>query len=195
MLADLTDLAAYLGRTLTATEETQATLLLQASARSIRRFTRQTITRVDSDAVVLQGNWGSVLVLPERPVVSISSVAINGTSLTVNEGYTWDGGDKLYRGRRTINTGTDPTEPWPYRHELYWGGPSAQVAVTYSHGWVDVPEDIRAISCAMVARAMSTPAGVKSETTGPFSVSYTAGADSAITMTRDERRALRDLRR
>lgn len=186
------DLGRYLRRTLTEDEDFWARQQLELSAAAIRGFCRQTFDYVAADSVILQGNWTSVLTLPERPVVSITSVTIATTALTVDSGYTWDGGDKLYRGAREYlhGEGSNPVEPM--RHELHWGGPSARVTVVYSHGYqTDYPELLKSISLEMCAVGLSTTPGIKQESLGQYS--YTADSPQAgrVTLTADQKRALR----
>lgn len=192
--ATATELGTYLGRTLTTDETSRATALLGYASAAIKGYCRQTLEQVSADSAVLVGNWGSVLVLPERPVTAITSVTITSTSLTVNSDYVWDGGDRLYRGSREFVYGDEP-DPIVMRHELHWGGPSAQVTVVYTHGWasgdahLDVP---KGICLEMAARAMHTTPGVKQESIGQYSYTSDNPGASAVTLTTDMRRQLRD---
>ncbi|MEW3935603.1 hypothetical protein, partial [Pseudomonas aeruginosa] len=67
--ATWSDLEVRTGQTFTTAQKEQATMLLAEASSKIQGETRQQIELVDDDAVTLQGNWGSVLVLPQFPVV------------------------------------------------------------------------------------------------------------------------------
>lgn len=51
----------------------------------------------------------------------------------------------------------------------------AAVTLTYSHGYPEVPDGIKAVVIASAARAFATPAGVQSEALGGWSVHYQKG--------------------
>lgn len=192
------DLAIYLLRTsdagnpFTSAEEDQAALLLDEATSTIQAELRQTIELVEDDAAVLVGNWGSTLVLPELPVVSIASVDIDGSVLAEDSGFTWDGSRTLYRGNWSLLSGS-----WqPNTAEsalLYWGGPSAKVTVTYTHGWDPIPPVVAGVCRAMVARAMPNPGGgVVSETLGAHQVGYgSASLAGTVALMPAERRTLK----
>lgn len=184
--ATIDDVGVYMNRSLSTGEAAQAQMLLNIATSNIQQETHQTVTLVEDDVAVLRGSFGSVLTLPERPVVDITAVEIDGTALTASTGYTWDGKQKLYRGTWSFNGGSWLRLGSPY---LDWGGNQAQVEVTYSHGFSAIPDAVKGVCLAMVARGMSSPGGgVKSETLGPYSVAYDS---DAMAVNPAERRILR----
>lgn len=158
------DLEALTGRSF---ETAQATLLLDLATAVIRSYTAQTLDQVEDDDVVLPGRWGSVLVLPERPVTAVAAISVDGTVLAAAD-WSWDGADKVYRGSRidsvSINDGA--------LSDGHWGGPHVQVEVTYTHGFPTIPDDIKAVCLAMADRAAASPGGVTQESVGSYSVTY-----------------------
>lgn len=193
-LATAADLGRYLGRELTEDEVFRATLLLDLATAAVKDYTGQDIERVTADSQVLQGNWGSTLILPQRPVISVTSVTISTTTLTANTDYAWDGGDVLYRGSREYLHGGEPYTPDPMRHLLHWGGPSAQVTVVYTHGLADGSKKLdtpRGIVLEMAATQLSTTPGIKQESIGQYSYTADSPATGRVTLTADMRRALR----
>lgn len=192
--ATASDLATYLNKSdMTAGEVDQANMLLDIATGAIQREVGQTIEYVAADVAVLRGNYGSVLVLPERPVLSVSAVSINGTSLTVSTDYVWDGATSLYRGRRFFNN--QYQEEWfKDRTNLHWGGEDAQVSVTYTHGFAELPPDVIGVCLDLAARAVNSPAGIKAETLGSYSVTYEQRS-AAGRLTAEDRRQLRWLKR
>lgn len=187
--ATYSDLETRVNQTFTAAQRAQATMLLAEASSKIAGETGQQISLATDDEVVLVGNWSSRLVLPQWPVVNVTAVTIDTTALTVSTGYTWDGQRTLYRGAWANLSGY--WRPYPQDVDLYWGGPSAQVTVTYSHGFSAIPPAIQGVCMAMAWREMQDPAGTTtSKTIGPFSQTSSAGT-GALSMTADERRTVR----
>lgn len=189
------DLADYLGRDRFAepTEYRQAVLLLDLASAEIRAWTRQTIDLVSGDAVMLAGTWRDTLVLPEQPVVSVSSVAVDGTTLGATD-YTLVAGT-LVAGAATsfLDIGASP-QGGTGVHAGNWGGPGARVAVTYTHGFSTVPGSVKAATLAVAARMVSGSVGVRQEAIAGYSVTYAnPGATSALSD--GEKASLRWLRR
>ncbi|MCC5574479.1 hypothetical protein IMZ11_02335 [Microtetraspora sp. AC03309] len=148
--------AARLGYSLTAGEE--EALLARASAR-IRREAGQQISSITS-TVTLDVHGGRVL-LPGGPVTAVASVAHTaadgGAAIT---GWRWNGYDKVYQ--------LPPC--------------AQQVAVTYTHGFVTVPDELVELVCSVAQRlgtsdgATGMEAGIRSESIDDYSVTYASEA-------------------
>lgn len=184
--ATAADLAAYLGVTIAGDDVARAELLLDDASAEVQDAAGQTIAAVTGDVVVLRGDWGSVLQLPERPVTAVDAVTVRDaagitTVLAENVDYVWDRLGRLQRVSVTSRV-PNPSAGW-------WGGPNATVTVTYSHGWDDVPQLIRRITRAAAARAWVNPEGARSKTFDGYGAVL-----SAPELTRAERRALRKFR-
>ena len=178
------DLEAYTGTTV-ATD--RATLLLDAATAAIQTYCGQTFTQATTTAV-MPGSWDSKLELPERPVTAVTTVIIGDTTLTVDTDYVWDGQHMLHRGTKvdgvlSVNGPDYLIDGWGD-----WGGPGAQVSVTYTHGFATIPGVVKGVCLALAARSLQSPDGVNSESVGSYSVSYsrTGGAVSLL----DEERSL-----
>lgn len=184
------ELEAYTG---TSIDTTRATLLLDLATGAIRAHTNQTLSRVANDTVVLPGNYTGTLELPERPVASVASVSIGDTNLAADVDYVWDGASSLLRG--TLVTGVLVVNDGPLLSGRGdWGGPGAQVSVTYTHGFATISDDIKGVCLALAARSLSSPDGVNSETVGSYSVSYSR-TGGAVSLLDEERRLLDRYRR
>lgn len=125
-----------------------AELALASASAVIRNWTRQTITRVVDDVATLRVLHTEELVLPQRPVASVSQVRVN--SLTLLDWVL--SGDRLLRTggwRRLPGTTTYP-DP-------------GLVEVTYTHGYEEVPDEIRAVCLDLAAVSVTNP-GYKRET-------------------------------
>lgn len=180
------ELEAYTGTSI-ATD--RARILLDMASAAIRAYCRQTFTRTTTTAV-FPGTFGSALVLPERPVTAITLVKIGDTTLTVDTDYVWDGQHTLHRGTKVDGVLSVNGPDYLINGWGDWGGPGAQVSVTYTHGFAIIPNDIKGVCLALAARTLGSPDGVNSESVGSYSVSYsrTGGAVSLL----DEERALLD---
>jgi hypothetical protein len=123
-----------------------ADLALASASAVIRSWTRQSITQVIDDVVKLRVLHHSELVLPQRPVTSVSRVRVN--SLTLLDWVL--SGDRLLRTggwRRLPGTTTYP-DP-------------GLVEVTYTHGYAEVPDEVRAVCLDLAAMTLTNPRGLR----------------------------------
>lgn len=123
-----------------------ADLALASASAVIRSWTRQSITQVIDDVVTLRVLHHSELVLPQRPVTSVSRVRVN--SLTLLDWVL--SGDRLLRTggwRRLPGTTTYP-DP-------------GLVEVTYTHGYAEIPDEIRAVCLDLAAMTLTNPGGLR----------------------------------
>lgn len=172
-LATVTDVELVLQQEIVGDEKIAAAefALLSVSA-AVRNYCRQKIDRVTDDVVVLDSvSRGRLLYLPELPVISVSDVAENGVALAVTGHYQLlqpSGG--LYRVGR----------PWYYGLQT--------IAVTYTHGYAVIPDDIMAVTARAASRlyqaglrAAETGGvpGVVSKSLGDFAVTFGSGDTSA----------------
>lgn len=164
----------------------QVDQLLELASATIRDETGQDITLVEDDEIELRGNWGPELWLPQRPVLEVSAITIDGLALLPGS---WrasrDGKVTFYAGTAAIGNLGDTGCG-------YWGGTNVFVNFTYTHGLDPIPDTIKGLTLELVKRAMTaapTAGSVDSETIGSYSVRYSR--DAAQTLTRDEKRKLR----
>lgn len=167
-LATLLELENHLGRPFADEAEVKkATSVLDTVSGMARRYCRQTFDYVEDDTIILLGTWDPELRLPQRPVTAVGPIAIDGTTLTADVGYVWLGDHRILRGPRL--TGDSDPLPADMRH---WGGPTAQIEVSYSHGYETLPPELKGIVLDIAARAITSPAGVVQESVGSYSVTY-----------------------
>lgn len=182
-LSTVDEFGFFLGVTFTDAQAERAQLLLELASGAIQRFTRQTIELVEDDVAVLHGTWKAGLVLPQVPVVSVSTVELDIEGvLTEDTDWSFDGQRTLWRG--VVPTGTAGRS---------WGGDTQKITVTYTHGWEEIPAEIRAVCLQIAARSYRNPGGVSAESVGQYSVTYGSGAQG-ISLTPDEKAMLRSLR-
>lgn len=173
------ELESYTG---TSVATDRARLLLDMASAAIRAYTNQTISQATTTAI-LPGTFTDAMVLPERPVTAITLVKIGDTTLTVDTDYVWDGAHTLYRGTKVDGVLSVNGPDYLINGWGDWGGPGAQVTVTYTHGLANIPNDVKGVCLALCARSLASPDGVNSESVGTYSVSYsrTGGAVSLLT--------------
>lgn len=123
----------------------------------------QRILRVIDDEVSLMGSGDSWLDLPQRPVVSVSSVQIDGEAVTAGRGsgqYRLIG-NRLYR---SDGWATEPPEP-------------SEVTVVYTHGYAPDDQGLQLAAGAVVSiivGAYDNPEGLKAQSVDDWSATYNA---------------------
>lgn len=193
-LATVADLEALQGPV----DAASAAVALRIASGAIRRFTRQTLTLVEDETVVLDGGE-RVLALPQRPVLvdaehplTVVEIATGGVEVpAVEERDYVRHGSEL---RRSVPFfGQSRTMGWPWHSPLgIWAD---RVRVTYSHGYTEVPEDIVGVCLDLAAATLTNPSRLRSETVGGISQVYTVETFGTGSLTSDHRSILRDYRR
>ncbi|MHC4321740.1 MAG: hypothetical protein ACYST3_05635 [Planctomycetota bacterium] len=136
------DVEERLQLTFTNQPEDVITSLIDAATAHINRIAGFTLestvyTDVDFDPPV-----GSVLFLPERPLTAVGAVTDNSIALTVDTEYVFYSYGSIVR----VSNGID--RKWSTRKRQ-------SITVTYTAGWVTVPEDLVDICANMVMRAFN----------------------------------------
>lgn len=131
-----------------------AELALASASAVIRKWTRQTITRVVDDVARLRVIDCGELVLPQRPVVSVSEVKANALVLV----------DWVLSGDRLLRTGG-----WHHLPGTSSYPDPGIVQVTYTHGWDETPDDVRAVCLDLAASTVSNPGMLRQESIDDYS--------------------------
>lgn len=189
-LADLTDLAARLGRPLLSAEADRASVLLDDASAMVRSYTGQTFAQTDNDTIVVRAQQGEIR-LPQRPVRDVTvviAVGAGGAPDLPVVGWQWDGLDII----RTCQESPVINLPERWYEEDIAAYPGTY-RVTYSHGG-SVPPDVVAVVARMVLRTLTAPTmagGVTGETLGPYSYRTDgSGVGTGVVMTDDDRKTL-----
>ncbi|KUL59681.1 hypothetical protein ADL32_19125 [Streptomyces albidoflavus] len=187
-LVTVAELAALLGRTFTPAQEAQAQALLDQASSVVRAYVRQDLTRATSTLTVsmrradpVLHRCGGLVTLPQRPVVDVESVSVDGVSTQ----DWWQEGQEIL-----LRSGAWSSPPTAHR--------PPQVTVTYTHGFDPAPGDIKAIVAQAANRVMVNPGAVRSETVGGESVTYlipATGEALGVLLSRTEQRVLDRYRR
>ena len=169
----------------------QADALLTYVSADMQVAARNRIIRTTDATAKLAGTWNRDLLLPQRPVVSVTSVSLNGNAIALPD-YTWN---DRYLLRRYGRFGTYADLEHLAPHDgAHWGGPDSTVEVVYTFGYeaASVPTWIKAMCLRVASRAITNPEQVSQESLGAYSVSYGSRmADGGTWVTKTEAKLLR----
>jgi hypothetical protein len=180
-----------------------ATLLIETATAIVQEACGgQRIIEVVGDVVTLTGTTDSWLDLPQIPVTAVTSVVLDGITLSLgtdfkvfgnrlwrrqgwqsNYGWPWDAagqGQPWY-------TYAPPTLTWPINE------PSGAVT-TYTHGYPTGHQRLqlaRSAVLSLCATAYSNPSGASSESVDDYSVSFGRALDAPLVLSPTFKAALR----
>lgn len=155
--------AAFRGVTYDPTD-VQAVLALDSAEALIRTYCDQSFDLIEDDIVLLDGTGSRSLLLPQLPIIAVTSVS------------TFDEDD--------TETELDPSEYvvteangilWRKSHRDVWSRGIANVSVTYDHGYAELPPDLLTEAIfPIAARGLASNAGgeIQREDIGTYSVTY-----------------------
>jgi hypothetical protein len=161
------DLAARLGLTFSADEQTRADTLLAIASGIIEDETKQTISLVTDDVYTRPGDYDTRVRLPERPVVSVASVVLNGVALNAPDNFYVDRDELVRVNWNSVIQDSSFGLPW-----AGWGFPWWNLVVTYTHGFAVIPQTVKNVCMEMVVRVWTNPGSVAREMVGNVSVVY-----------------------
>ncbi|MFC0546928.1 hypothetical protein [Kutzneria chonburiensis] len=155
--AEPSALVAYLGSTLSLD---RAAMLLAHASDIIRGVARQQLHLVEDDTVTLDP-LGQVVLLPELPVLAVSSVdvLVNGMWSPFAGRWVWSA------------TGTVRAVP-----SHWWPTTPRSVRVTYDHGYDPIPSDLATVCVSLAARLAVNPVHLQQQTVGGVQVRFAPSA-------------------
>src|SRR5690349_14161228 len=189
-LATQDDLQAALGRTV---PDAQAALALKRASARVRSYTRQTISLVENDTVVIPGG-SRLLWLPQWPLVVDADHPLTVTELfgmTSQEFPAIEGRDYTRVGIQ-LTRGDPWWEPtrlmgWPrMRPQGIWAD---RVRLLYSHGYPldEIPDDVSDIVLALAQMNCTNPDGLRQESIDDYSRTFAAETIGGATLTQDRK--------
>lgn len=222
-LAAQSDVEALLVRPLTSAEAGYCATLLATASNKVRSYVRQDLSQTIGDTVILNGNWGTRLTVPQWPVSNVSAVSVRGSSLApntfawdrfgnidvVSASSTWTDFDNIFgppamlaAGASTLLTGAAPMLSGP-AGSIYpdiqsgpsWSGPATRITITYDHGYAVIPGDVVDEVAGMVAAQLAVPVGILKEMIGGYQVGYIRSPGGAMTLTDEAKKNLNRYRR
>ncbi|SKM81074.1 Uncharacterised protein [Mycobacteroides abscessus subsp. massiliense] len=118
------------------------------------------------------GQLGTIL-LPSLHVTDVETVTVEDLTLDPAD-YDWDPAGFIHRN----------TVSWPRRY--YWpvyGYPSRRNAkVTFTHGYPEVPDDVKTVILELASKAIELPTSIASEVDGgPFKIKLRGDVGTALT--------------
>lgn len=197
------DLATRLGVELTTDQHERATALLEIASDLIRDATqqagvRQQISLVTNDAWETPGTTDDFLKLPQRPVVSVASITLDGQPLV--EGADWYLDVNTIRRIPSISSvvvGGLIDEAFTFPLGTGFGWPAQTLAVTYTHGYTadQIPATVKAICLEAVVRVWVNPGTVAREKVGNTATVYDNNrfSPSGLNLTSEEKKTIRRL--
>lgn len=83
---------------------------------------------------------------------------------------------------------------WKLRRDTLYVGSVDEVRVTYTHGYAEIPGDVKAVVLSAATRVLANPLDIRQETAGSLSVTYAAETIGA-SLSPADKDLLRDYRR
>jgi hypothetical protein len=160
--ATVEDLATHLQKDLSAAETATAQQALDIAHSEIRAIVGQYIERVTSETVLLDPPWCDPLVLPEAPVISITSLKVGTTTLSYPNHYRWN------------------REGFVWRRYGSWGQEPKSIELVYTHGITSADREwsaLKSICLDYAARMFANPTGVQQESIGSYSITWARNSE------------------
>lgn len=151
------DLASLLQRDV---DTATATLALNIASGKIRDECGWPISQEIGAVATLDGNGERALWLPSLLVTAVASVVEDGFALAVVTGFDWTSYGRLLRVNRC------------------WSSKARSVVVTFTHGYVTVPDGVKGICLSLGSRLYDNFVALRSKTVGGVSVTYGGSAGS-----------------
>jgi hypothetical protein len=167
-LAQVSDVEARLNRELSDAELVRIASLLADASAAVRARAGQVFTVVEDDEVTLTRTGGR-LILPQRPVTEVASVEDPSGNTVL---HNWTTGDDW------VDVAANVPDSFAW---VPWRGGIQRYTVTYTHGYVEIPDDIVGVVCQIAARALGRPAdqaGITQENIDGYGYSIGSAAAS-----------------
>jgi hypothetical protein len=191
--ADHNDLATWLGiDDMTEEEAERADALLADVSNVIREeVDHGDLGLVTDETITMPGTNDESILLPSTPVVSVSEVTLDGTPLVEGTDWYLDGNMIVRRGGLAFLAGIAET----FSLSGGFGWPNQTLAITYTHGYAEIPGKVKTICLQMVVRVWTNPGSVARETYGDETITYDSNrfSPTGMQLTDDERRSLKRL--
>lgn len=171
--------------------DVMALAALEGATSAIRKYCDQHLSLVTDDEVVLDGTGSDTMLLPEFPVVDVTSVTEDcdldtprvlvppGSGSASEFAFSGESGLLFRRnGSFIVQTGSFSGSfgKFPMRRQ--------SVGVVYTHGYDPIPSELQLLCAAVAARGFAQD-GATNETAGSYSASY---AGQPVVLTADEKR-------
>jgi hypothetical protein len=172
-LATIADYEDITGATVASGDETtRITRLLELNSSAVLAGAHGQLIAQTTNTDLLVQPFEGIAYLPQRPVISITSVVADGVTLTAGTDYRFEAGGNGRPAKliRRVNG-----------HDSWW---TCELTVTYMSGWATIPGQIIGIVVAMTV-AQKNNGGAQAttqRTVGPFSSSSDTSESQAPSM-------------
>jgi hypothetical protein len=142
--------------------------MLSVASAIVRGVCQSPILETESTVTLWATDGDAYLDLPGKPVTAVSSVVLDGTTLDADD-Y------RLVYGRLWRSSG------WG------WGCEPRDVVITLTHGFAEVPPEVRQLVCDLAIAGMSAASegarvpGMVSESIDDYTVTWAQGAEAVAT--------------
>lgn len=150
-------------------DSSAAALACELASDVVRAKLRQTITLVEDDELRIEGACDDRVRLPERPVIEVASVMVDGL-LFPSSGYNVIGDELVL----VQDSGTFASIASGLG---YLAGRGSTLDIVYSHGYAAVPPAIKGLALGIAKRLFLNPNGATAEGVLSYSVSFGDPAD------------------
>ena len=193
--ASVDDFQTRIRKTLTAEERTWAEALLAEASAVLADEVGQQIA-LATETITIPGTTNERILLPQRPVVSVASVLLNGTAL--GEGTDWFlEENELVRipSSLTLGVGGLVDSEFAFPLGTGFGWEEQTLTITYTHGYAEIPGKVKAICLEMAVRVWVNPGSVAREAIGDTNTVYDnmRFSPGGLLPTDDERKQLKRL--
>lgn len=197
-LATVADLEDAMVRARGSLDVNAALLALRRASARVRRYTRQDITFVANDVIVVPGGT-RVLRVPQRPLVVDVDHPLTVTEIADFSGIEWT----ALENRDFSRIGSELTRgyPWqapsrlmgyPWTRQLGVWAP--KIRLLYSHGYTDVPDDILDVVVGLATMNMTNPEGLRSVVIDDYQRTYAAETIGNAQLSKAQKEDLRPYR-
>jgi hypothetical protein len=131
---------------------------LRVASNAIRKYLGWHLSPSVTETIVVPIGQRGIIPLPSRYVTNVSRVEIAETVMDA-DGYTWDKAGWIQTGRYYY----DPSSAWPT--VASWQDHNATVTLT--HGYAEVPLEVKQVGFELAQDAMSTPVSNVSQMSTP----------------------------
>lgn len=194
------DIAARLGRELTAQELVRVSALLTDASAQIRRYCRRDFLLHESETGVYRGH-DSIIQLPDKTTTNVEAVVAIGSSQSESQlilpdfpvpWFIFDGVDKI-RIEPGLH-GIANLPEWFWDSDIY----PQTFRVTRDYGYASVPDEVVAVCATAVIGVLTSPtqaAGLIGETVGAYSYRLErSGGGTGVALTQADLLGLKDFR-
>lgn len=191
--------AADLGSAADSASAADVDLALRWASGRVRKYTGQVISFVADDTIEVPGGMQKLLV-PQRPLVvdatrtlTVVEIEVPGSverTLTENTDFTRLG-NELTRGYPWYSP--TRTMGWPWRQQQGVWAP--KVRLLYSHGYMEIPDDVVEIVVDLAKMNLANPENLRSIAIDDYSRTFAAETIGGARLTRAHKEDLRPYRR